>query len=664
MSSPSSSGFNSPPASGTRHQKSRYTYRHLGQLALFTPNCPLRVIAHVDLDAFYAQCEMVRLNVPENQPLAVQQWQGLIAINYPARKFGLNRHITITEAKKLCPDLITQHVATWKEGEESWAYHDEAFKNMATHKVSLDPYRLESRRIVACIKESLPEEFQRIERASIDEVFLDLSALVHIKLLEQYPKLREPPPYDDPTEFLPHPPRNILDWAADALVDLDSKETEEDYPDWDDIAVVIGSEIVRNIRANILEKLRYTCSAGIAQNKMLAKLGSAHKKPNQQTIIRRRAVESFLSNFNFTQIRGLGGKLGEKIIQEFATEKLDHLLSISHHKLKQALGDETGTWVYQIIRGQDYSEVSSRTQIKSMLSAKSFRPSITTHEQAYSWLRIFAADLYSRLVEEGVLENRRRPKTIHLHHKNGAQTKSRSGLIPLGRKIKENDIFELARSLLDQMNQDGQAWPCANLSLSVGGFENGVTGNMGIGNFLIKSNDIKAMHMDGPNAPDDSIERLDKRRRLDNTTGIHRYFHKNAYFQNLDNGLGAQRLSVDKLEHRGSSLSLAALSHFQTREDGIEAMTVEPRHQGESDFLCTRCHMNLECADTLQNHLDWHLARDLQDKESQKISLINHPVKNSWERVSSTHMPNSGKGKSKKVQSRLQFGGQDTNGSV
>lgn len=65
----------SPIAGGdTRRRKSRFTYKHLAQLALSSTNCPLRVIAHVDLDAFYAQCEMVRLGVAEDQPLAVQQW--------------------------------------------------------------------------------------------------------------------------------------------------------------------------------------------------------------------------------------------------------------------------------------------------------------------------------------------------------------------------------------------------------------------------------------------------------------------------------------------------------------------------------------------------------------------------------------------------------------
>ena len=59
------------PARG-RRRKSRFTYKHLAQLGLSSTACPLRVIAHIDLDAFYAQCEGVRLNIPEDQPLAVQ----------------------------------------------------------------------------------------------------------------------------------------------------------------------------------------------------------------------------------------------------------------------------------------------------------------------------------------------------------------------------------------------------------------------------------------------------------------------------------------------------------------------------------------------------------------------------------------------------------------
>lgn len=170
-------------------------------------SCPLRCIALIDYDAFYAQCEMVRLGVAESQPLAVQQWQGLIAINYPAREFGLNRHVTVTEAKTKCPEIIVQHVATWREGDDDWAYRDDAAKHIQTDKVSLDPYRLESRKSLALVKEILPPApVQRVEKASIDEVFLDLSAQIHQILLDRYPELRHAP-YDDPTEVLPCHPR-------------------------------------------------------------------------------------------------------------------------------------------------------------------------------------------------------------------------------------------------------------------------------------------------------------------------------------------------------------------------------------------------------------------------------------------------------------------------
>ena len=42
-----------------------------------------RVVIHLDLDCFYAQVEAKRLGIDPSVPLAVQQWSGLIAVNYP-----------------------------------------------------------------------------------------------------------------------------------------------------------------------------------------------------------------------------------------------------------------------------------------------------------------------------------------------------------------------------------------------------------------------------------------------------------------------------------------------------------------------------------------------------------------------------------------------------
>jgi nucleotidyltransferase/DNA polymerase involved in DNA repair len=50
-----------------------------------------RVIIHLDLDCFYAQVEQQRLKIPDGKPVAVQQWGSLLAVNYEARKFGVER---------------------------------------------------------------------------------------------------------------------------------------------------------------------------------------------------------------------------------------------------------------------------------------------------------------------------------------------------------------------------------------------------------------------------------------------------------------------------------------------------------------------------------------------------------------------------------------------
>ncbi|KAI9756291.1 MAG: DNA-directed DNA polymerase eta rad30 [Lichina confinis] len=552
--SSSPSFVHSSPLSATvgnsqRRRRSRFTYRHLSQLSGSSANCPLRVIAHVDLDAFYAQCEMKRLGVSEDTPLAVQQWGSFIAINYPARRYGLSRFSTVVEATKVCPHMIMQHVATWKEGHDKWAYHDDAPENIATHKVSLDPYRLQSRQTMTLIKECLPPPpVQRVEKAGVDEVFLDLSAQVHGILLSRYPELSTPAPYDDPTENLSRPPTTALEWGAGAVIDLDETETEDDDPDWDDVAMQIGSEIVRGVRGSIRERLGYTCSAGIARNKTLAKLGSAHNKPNQQTIVRDRAVQQFLSGFKFTKIRNLGGKLGDEIVSSFGVDTVSELLKVPIEQLKRKLGNETGTWVYQTVRGVDQSEVNPRTQIKSMLSAKSFRPTISSAEQAERWLRIFAADIFARLVEEGVLDNRRRPRTINLQHRHLGQTKARSCAIPTGRTIDEVVLFDLARTLLRHIIAEGGVWPCANLSLSVAGFEDGITGNRKIGQFLVTGKEATALRESAFAASssllpsvsaaagqnfDGHVENSTKRRKLNDKTsdegaGIQKFFRKST----------------------------------------------------------------------------------------------------------------------------------------
>lgn len=600
-------------------ESSRYSYRQLQHLRQNSTSTPFRVIAHIDLDAFYAQCEMVRLGTSRRTPLAVQQWDSLIAVNYPARDSGISRMISAGEARKRCPDVVLQHVATFREGEGGrWTYRNDAFKNIGTDKVSLDPYRAESRKILQVMKEELArwnstlaaEEGGQVqmqpaslEKASIDEVFIDLSPLVFGVLLQRYPGLRNGCLGEDRSaslsQLLPCPPTTALEWnAEDCLVDLDENETEVDDPDWDDIVMLIGSEIIRSVRAAVWNQLSYTCSAGVARNKMMAKLGSGCNKPNKQTVVRNRAVQNFLGGFKFTKIRMLGGKLGDQVAGHFGTEQVSDLLNVSFEQFRAMLDDDTANWLYGIIRGEDRSEVNPRTQIKSMLSAKSFRPSINSTEQAEKWLHIFAADIYGRLIEDGMLEKHgRRPKTVSLHHRHGTQVRSRQIPIHGSKPIDEATLFDFGNTLLRQVVGDGRAWPCANLSLSVGGFEDGVTKNRAIDGFLLRGEQAKAnMSLSTTDHVPGEQPFSTKRRKIEEN-GITRFFTKTPTTEPTNP------------KEPGSIFSENSSNMPATGEN-------LPDETPPGFYACSQCNQPV-LEDEKVEHDDWHFAKELESQERQ-----------------------------------------------
>lgn len=396
---------------------------------------------------------------------------------------------------------------------------------------------------------------------------------------------------------------------------------------------------------------------------MLAKLGSGSKKPNGQTIVRNRAIQKFLSGFKFTKIRNLGGKLGEQIVQTFGTESVGELLLVSVEQLKLKLGDDTGVWVHNTIRGVDQSEVNARVQIKSMLSAKSFRPSINSIEQAVKWLRIFVGDIFSRLVEEGVLENKRRPRTINLHHRHGGQTKSRQGPIPQGRPIDKDLLLDLSKNLLNQIVLEGKVWPCANLSLSVGGFDEGITGNLGIGAFLVKGEEAQSLKR---SSRDDSAEPFNYRptemqRKRQRMPGIQQFFSK-LTTRSEDGGFtpdpvsqpvgfGGTYVHAEDVVPKGPAVTES--------QYGDDIQLRDP----STPYICGRCKTGFDNAEELQCHQDEHLARDLQEEEGgsqafavpSTTALASRPTPK-FATLASKRSTEKGKKKMEPGQSKLKFG--------
>jgi|APGre2960657404_1045060.scaffolds.fasta_scaffold38869_2 nucleotidyltransferase/DNA polymerase involved in DNA repair len=56
-----------------------------------------------------------------------------------------------------------------------------------------------------------------------------------------------------------------------------------------------GGLIAARLRAGVADRLEYTMSAGVAANKLVAKIGSAMHKPDAQTLVPQRAVPGLMA---------------------------------------------------------------------------------------------------------------------------------------------------------------------------------------------------------------------------------------------------------------------------------------------------------------------------------------------------------------------------------
>lgn len=559
------------------HNSSRFTYHDLHLMSKSATNSPLRVITLIDFDAFYAQCETVRLGLPPEKPLAVRQWNAIIALNYPARAMGLKRGMSVDECKRLCPEIKLQHVATWREGDAKWAYREDRDR-MASEKAALEPYREESRRAFKLIEESLvgkPEVL--VEKASVDEMYLDLSTYVHSILLEQYPELKATGDIAE-DDNLPFPPITRLDWANDNIIGVEARETL----DWDDIAMKIGADIVRHLRQTIYDKLHYTASAGIASNKVLAKLGAGCKKPANQTIIRPAAISLFLSTTPYKKIRGLGRQLGDTIHETFGGIYVSDILHITLPQFQSVLGREEGKWTYNTIRGQEFSEVSARSKPQSMLSQKTFTPPVPNIEAAAYWLRMFSKELFERVVALDVPgSSRRRPRTLAVnHHINGrfGPTRRRQGALPpVGGNLTADVIYEVASAKLREIcSEEGVSWPCAALGVVISNFVELESGSRDIKTFF---SSIAAAEERGS---DGSILK-------ESASGLKRRVGGGGSLN--ENPAKRDKIFDDVVGH-------------QRQADDDDAIGI--------GYLCPNCEKRVAEGEVIE-HLDWHLAMELQD---------------------------------------------------
>ena len=113
----------------------------------------MRILAHLDLDAFFAAVEELEQPELRSRPLVVggdPQGRGVVSTaNYVARRFGIRSAMSAAEARRRCPDAV-----------------------FVRPRPGL--YRDYSRAVWAAVREVVP----RVERTGLDEGYLDLRSVI------------------------------------------------------------------------------------------------------------------------------------------------------------------------------------------------------------------------------------------------------------------------------------------------------------------------------------------------------------------------------------------------------------------------------------------------------------------------------------------------------
>uniref|UniRef100_A0A2S2N6C2 DNA polymerase eta n=1 Tax=Schizaphis graminum TaxID=13262 RepID=A0A2S2N6C2_SCHGA len=336
-----------------------------------------RVVALVDMDCFYCQVEVQHDQSLIGKPVAVVQYNswrggGIIAVNYEARAKGVNRHMRGDDAVQACPDLNLVRV---KE------LHG---------KADLSKYRTASQKVF----EVLSEFSSCVQRASIDEAYVDLTSVVNDYISSNHNIITENDlsntfveGYSDNSEE--DKSVSIKSW----LHDVYNNELQDDYL----LRLTIGAMMVEKLRKSIFEQTGYRCSAGIANNKILSKLACGLHKPNQQTLLPPSSVPNLFESIPIKKIKNLGGKLGDRIRKEFNCKFMSDLAAIPLNNLQQKFNAKTCNFLYQISKGIDNEPVESRIIPKSIGSCKSFPTGLKVKDEIKKWLNTLMNDIVDKL---------------------------------------------------------------------------------------------------------------------------------------------------------------------------------------------------------------------------------------------------------------------------
>ncbi|KAI1438998.1 hypothetical protein GGR50DRAFT_217323 [Xylaria sp. CBS 124048] len=359
-----------------------------------------RIILHFDYDCFYASVFENEDPSLKTQALGVKQKSILATCNYVARARGVRKLMLISEAQRVCPDLILAN------GED------------------LTRFRDVSKRLWTFLRAHAWGD--RVERLGLDEVFLDVTAIVSYNrellnagaLRDSFFQLDR----NDPVRGFAFDGSRFHGCVEPAIM---GEAVEVDVADPLCVRLMLASHLAGYLRRKLDEDFGYTSSGGIATSKLLAKLAGSVNKPNNQTTLLLRTngqadgvAEAFMDAHSLRKVPGIGSRTAQ-LIEEYLlsrpTKHRDHEGGVTVGEVRQHPGispelldqilDRPGTErgsgdkVWNLLHGVDPSEVKEASDVPTQISIEDTymtRP-LQTQVDILRELRALATSLIRRM---------------------------------------------------------------------------------------------------------------------------------------------------------------------------------------------------------------------------------------------------------------------------
>lgn len=204
-----------------------------------------------------------------------------------------------------------------------------------------------------------------------------------------------------------------------------------------------AAAIAAEIRALIREETGLSASAGIAPNKLLAKIASDWNKPDGQFEVAQADVPGFMRDLPVKRLWGVG-KVTEKRLQAMGIETCSDLARTPLTRLAGALGN-FGLELHEMAQGIDHRRVNPSRERKSLSNERTFSSNLATVQHGLLELATIVDELEADLALPRNREREIRKAVVKLKFADFSQTTIERPAATLDRG--------LYRSLLEE------AWP-------------------------------------------------------------------------------------------------------------------------------------------------------------------------------------------------------------